>query len=156
MALNLVAVGTRVPAWVNTGVQEYGKRLPAELALNWREVKTETRSKGVSIEQCLSREAARLQAAIPKQSHVILLDEHGKNCTTVKLSAHLSRWQNLGQPIAIIIGGPDGVDASIKQIANETLRLSDLTLPHPIVRVLLAEQLYRAWTILNHHPYHRA
>jgi len=156
MALNLVAVGTRMPAWVSDGVQEYGKRMPAELALNWREVKTETRNKSVSIAQCLSREAARLQAAIPKQSHVVLLDEHGQACTTVKLSAHLARWQSLGSPISIIIGGPDGVDPTIKQMANETLRLSDLTLPHPVVRVLLAEQLYRAWTILTHHPYHRA
>jgi len=145
-----------MPAWVSEGVQEYGKRMPAELALNWREIKTEARSKSVSIAQCLSREGARLQSAIPRQSHVVLLDEHGKSCTTVTLSTHLARWQSIGSPITIIIGGPDGVDPQIKQMANETLRLSDLTLPHPVVRVLLAEQLYRAWTILTHHPYHRA
>lgn len=145
-----------MPAWVSEGVNEYSKRMPTELALNWREVKTEPRQKGGSVAQCLQREAARLQAGIPKQSHVVLLDERGRQCTTEKLSAHLARWQGLGTPITIIIGGPDGVDPTIKQAAHETLRLSDLTLPHPIVRVLLAEQLYRAWSILTNHPYHRA
>lgn len=156
MSLNLIVVGTRMPAWVETAVDEYTRRMPAELALIWREVKAETRGKTTSSEQCLSREAARIQAALPKRGHTIVLDEHGKRCTTVQLAENLARWQELGTPISMVVGGPDGVHDSIKQQANETLRLSDLTLPHPIVRVVLAEQLYRAWTILMNHPYHRA
>ena len=156
MALNLVVVGTRMPAWVQTGVAEYSKRMPAELAFDWREVKVETRGRNLSVEQCLSREATRLSAALPKRGHTILLDERGKTCTTARLATHLSRWQSLGTPVSIIVGGPDGVHDTIKQSASETLRLSDLTLPHPIVRIVLAEQLYRAWTILTGHPYHRA
>lgn len=156
MALNLIVVGTRMPAWVQAGVDEYSKRMPAELAFDWREIKVETRGRNLSVEQCLSREATRLQAALPKRGHTILLDEHGKSCTTAKLATHLARWQGLGEPISLIVGGPDGVHDDIKQAANETLRLSDLTLPHPVVRIVLAEQLYRAWTILAGHPYHRA
>ncbi|MGH1360700.1 MAG: 23S rRNA (pseudouridine(1915)-N(3))-methyltransferase RlmH [Burkholderiaceae bacterium] len=156
MPLNLLVVGTRMPAWVGTAVDEYSKRMPAELRLNWCEVKAEARTKTVSVEQCMSREASRLQAALPKRGHTVLLDERGTSATTRQLATSLSRWQNLGTPVSLIVGGADGVHNSIKQLADETLRLSDLTLPHPIVRVVLAEQLYRAWTVLTNHPYHRA
>lgn len=156
MPLNLLVVGTRMPGWVETGVNEYSKRMPPELRLDWREIKAENRAKTNSAAQCLEREAGRLQAALPKRGHVVLLDEHGSRANTQQLSAHLARWQTLGTPVSLVVGGPDGVHDDIKKLADETLRLSELTLPHPIVRIVLAEQLYRAWTILVNHPYHRA
>lgn len=156
MGLNLVVVGTRMPSWVEAGVAEYSKRMPAELRLNWREIRAEPRGRQVSVEQCLSREAERLSAALPRRGHTVLLDEHGKGCTTVRLARHLERWQTLGTPVSLVVGGPDGVHQQIKDAASETLRLSELTLPHPVVRIILAEQLYRAWSILAGHPYHRA
>jgi len=145
-----------MPAWVTDGTTQYSKRMPAQRALQWVEVRTETRSKNDSIERCLSREAERIQAALPASGHLVLLDELGSRCTTEKLSEHLQHWQELGKPVSLVIGGPDGVHQNIKDQANLRLRLSDLTLPHPLVRVLLAEQLYRASTILDNHPYHRA
>ncbi len=144
-----------MPSWVDTAVADYGRRMPAELALAWQEIKVETRSPGSTVARCLTREADRIRAALPRRAYLIALDEKGTACTTVALADHLQRWQALGDPVAMIIGGPDGLDQSLKQAARETLRLSDLTLPHPIVRVVLAEQLYRAWTINNGHPYHR-
>lgn len=145
-----------MPAWVTDGTTEYTKRMPAQRAFQWVEVRTETRTKNDSVERCLSREAERIKAALPASSHLVLLDESGSRCTTEKLSTHLQHWQELGKPVTLVIGGPDGVHQDIKDLANQQLRLSDLTLPHPLVRVLLAEQLYRASTILDNHPYHRA
>jgi len=127
-----------MPAWVTDGTTEYTKRMPAQRAFQWVEVRTETRTN------------------LPASSHLVLLDESGSRCTTEKLSTHLQHWQELGKPVTLVIGGPDGVHQDIKDLANQQLRLSDLTLPHPLVRVLLAEQLYRASTILDNHPYHRA
>lgn len=156
MPLNLLVVGTRMPGWVETGVNEYSKRMPPELRLDWREIKAENRARTNSPAQCLEREAGRLEAALPRRGHVILLDEHGSRVNTVQLSGRLERWQSLGMPVSLIVGGPDGVHDRIRQLADETLRLSELTLPHPVVRIVLAEQLYRAWTLLVNHPYHRA
>lgn len=156
MPLQIIAVGTKMPAWVTDGTTEYTKRMPAQRALQWVEVRTETRNKNDSIERCLNREAERIQAALPAGGYLVLLDETGSRCTTENLSEHLQQWQELGKPVSLVIGGPDGVHQSIKQQSNQRLRLSDLTLPHPLVRVLLAEQLYRASTILDNHPYHRA
>lgn len=156
MALHLIAVGTRMPSWVQAGVAEYGKRMPAELALTWHEIKAEPRTGSTSVAQCLDREAARIVAAMPRRAHAVVLDEVGARCTTQALATHLARWQALGAPVAMVIGGPDGIADSLKHEASESLRLSDLTLPHPIVRVLLAEQLYRAWSINARHPYHRS
>lgn len=145
-----------MPAWVIEGSDEYTKRMPAQRAFQWVEVKVEARNKNDSLERCLSREAARINAAMPNGAYQVLLDETGSRCTTAQLSAHLQTWQELGKPVCMIIGGPDGVHRDIKQQANQRLRLSDLTLPHPLVRVLIAEQLYRASSMLDNHPYHRA
>ncbi len=155
MPLHLLAVGTRMPGWVDTAVDEYSKRMPAELAVQWHEIKAEPRTGSVNVAQCLAREAERIRTALPRRARIVVLDEHGARCNTMALAGHLERWQALVTPVAIVIGGPDGIADSLKLAAQESLRLSDLTLPHPIVRIVLAEQLYRAWTILARHPYHR-
>lgn len=145
-----------MPAWVETAVDDYSGRMPSEFALQWKEIKAEVRGPSSNAAQWMAKEAIRITEQIPQGCHKVLLDERGKDLTTVQLSARLSVWRDQALPVAIIIGGPDGVDASIKQMANETIKLSSLTMPHPMVRVLLAEQLYRAWSILANHPYHRA
>ena len=155
MRLRIVAVGTRMPSWVTEAVDEYGKRMPAECAIEWREVRPEARSAGGSARQWVEREAGRIRAALPQGVHLVLLDERGRDLDTRALAGRLERWREQAQPVALVIGGPDGVDPLLRAEAAESLRLSSLTLPHPLVRVLLAEQLYRAWSILSGHPYHR-
>jgi 23S rRNA (pseudouridine1915-N3)-methyltransferase len=154
--IKIIAVGTKMPAWVESAVNDYSGRMPAEFALHWKEIKAEIRSQTSNAAQWMAKEAIRIGEQIPQGCHKVLLDERGKDLTTVQLSARLSVWRDQALPVAIIIGGPDGVDNSIKQAANETIKLSSLTMPHPMVRVLLAEQLYRAWSIMANHPYHRA
>lgn len=144
-----------MPPWVTQAVDEYSKRMPAECALEWREIRPESRSGGGTARQWVEREADRIRAALPAGAHRVLLDERGRDLDTRALAARLARWREDTQTVALIIGGPDGVDPALRAEAAETLRLSSLTLPHPLVRVLLAEQLYRAWAILSGHPYHR-
>jgi 23S rRNA (pseudouridine1915-N3)-methyltransferase len=156
LQIKIIAVGTKMPAWVESAVNDYSGRMPTEFALQWKEVKAEMRSSTSNAAQWMQREAVKISEQLPASCHRVLLDEKGKDLTTAQLAHRLSFWREQGLPVAIIIGGPDGVDPSIKQTANETLRLSSLTLPHPMVRVVLAEQLYRAWSILTNHPYHRA
>ncbi len=154
MKLLLVAVGQRQPAWADTAYEDYAKRFPPEMRLELKAVKAETRgSKTAS--QLMAAEAARIEAALPKGVRRIVLDERGDRVTTVQLAARLEAWQRDGRDAAILVGGPDGLDPALKQTADETLRLSDLTLPHAFVRVLVAEALYRAWTVMVNHPYHR-
>jgi len=155
MRLVIVAVGTRVPAWVAQGYDEFAKRMPRELPLELVEVKAEPRSSGKPLPALLAAEAARLRAALPVRSHLVLLDEHGADVTTAALAARLQAWAGHGADVALIIGGPDGVAADLKQQAAEALRLSSLTLPHALVRLLLAEALYRAASVNRGHPYHR-
>ena len=145
-----------MPGWVETAVSDYTSRMPADFAVQWKEVKAEPRGASGSAQQWMAKEAQRIQEQITTPCHRVLLDEHGKDLTTKQLAARMNFWRDQAVPVAIIIGGPDGVDAAIKTQANETLRLSSLTLPHPMVRVVLAEQLYRGWSILANHPYHRA
>ncbi|MBP6020734.1 MAG: 23S rRNA (pseudouridine(1915)-N(3))-methyltransferase RlmH [Burkholderiaceae bacterium] len=156
MKLIVVAVGQRMPAWVQTAWQDYAKRLPADCALDLKEIKPEPRSSGKTTAQMMHSEARRIEAAIPAGALRIALDERGKDLTTVDLSRQLEGWRAGGQDVALIVGGPDGLDSELKQSCHGLLRLSSLTLPHPMVRVLLAEQLYRAWAIMTNHPYHRA
>ena len=156
MLIRVVAVGTRMPGWVEEAVSDYGRRLPPELRLEWREVKAEPRGAGGSPAAWMAREAERIRAALPPSCRIVALDERGADLTTVKLSARLAAWQQGGEPVAILIGGPDGLDPALRAAARESIRLSSLTLPHAMVRVLLAEQLFRAWSILANHPYHRA
>lgn len=155
MQLRVIAVGTKMPGWVEQAVDDYTRRMPPELRVEWRAVKAETRGASGSAAQWKSREAQRIADALPAGAHVVLLDERGDDLGSAQLAQRLARWQRLGRPVAILIGGPDGVDDTIRQRSDEALRLSSLTLPHALVRVVLAEQLFRAWSILENHPYHR-
>jgi 23S rRNA (pseudouridine1915-N3)-methyltransferase len=152
--LLLVAVGQRQPAWADTAYDDFAKRFPPEMRLELKAVKAETRGSKTP-EQLMAAEATRLSAALPKGVRRVVLDERGTRLTTVQLSERMKVWMGDGRDVAFIVGGPDGLDAALKQSADETLRLSDLTLPHAFVRVWLAEALYRAWTVMVNHPYHR-
>lgn len=154
MKLWVLAVGQRQPGWADTAWADFAKRMPPEARLELRAVKAEPRS-GRSAAQCMAAEAQRLEAACPKGARRVLLDEHGVRLTTPQLAQRLGFWLSDGRDVALFIGGPDGLDPALKARADETLRLSDLTLPHAFVRVLLAEALYRAWTLHTGHPYHR-
>jgi 23S rRNA (pseudouridine1915-N3)-methyltransferase len=152
--LLLVAVGQRQPAWADTAYEDFAKRFPPEMRLELKAVKAEARGSKTSA-QLMAAEAARIEAALPKGVRRIVLDERGDRVTTVQLASRMEAWQRDGRDAAILVGGPDGLDPALKQTADETLRLSDLTLPHAFVRVLVAEALYRAWTVMVNHPYHR-
>jgi 23S rRNA (pseudouridine1915-N3)-methyltransferase len=154
MKLLVVAVGQRVPDWASTAWDDYAKRFPPELRLELKAVKTEPRA-SKSLETLYAAERERIEAAIPKGARVVALDERGTPLTTQALATKLKAWQLDGDPVALVIGGPDGLDPAFRNAAHERIRLSDLTLPHAMVRVLLAEQLYRAWSINANHPYHR-
>ena len=154
MKLLLVAVGQRQPAWADAAYAEFAKRFPPELRLELKAVKAEPRG-GKTAEQLMAAEAARIEAAVPRGVRRVVLDEHGERRSTLQLAARMTVWMGEGRDVALIVGGPDGLAAPMKASADELLRLSDLTLPHAFVRVLLAEALYRAWTVTVNHPYHR-
>ncbi|MDB5822381.1 MAG: rlmH [Herminiimonas sp.] len=155
MQLVIAAVGHRMPSWIETGFQEYAKRMPPECRILLREIKPIDRSGGRSAETAMAQERLRIEAVVPKGSTLIALDEHGRDLTTVQLSAQLAQWRQSGRDVTFLIGGADGLDPELKQRADMLMRISSLTLPHGMVRVLLAEQLYRAWSITQNHPYHR-
>jgi 23S rRNA (pseudouridine1915-N3)-methyltransferase len=154
MKLVVVAVGQRVPGWAQAAWDDYAKRFPPELRVELKAVKTEPRASR-TVPALLAAERQRIESAIPKGAHVAALDERGTALTTAALAARLKAWQLQGGDVALVIGGPDGLDPQFKRGAHERIRLSDLTLPHAMVRVLLVEQLYRAWSINANHPYHR-
>jgi 23S rRNA (pseudouridine1915-N3)-methyltransferase len=156
MKLVLVAVGQRQPAWADAAFDDFAKRFPAECRLELKAVKAEARASGKTVAAMMAAEAERIEAAIPKGARRVALDEHGERRSTDQLAQRLRFWLGDGRDVALVIGGPDGLDVSLKAGADETLRLSDLTLPHAFARVLLVEALYRAWSLLNNHPYHRA
>ena len=156
MKLHIVAVGHKMPDWIAEGFEEYTKRMPPELRIELREVKPEQRSSGRSAESVMAAERTRIEAALPKNARIVALDERGRDWTTMQLAKALPLWQLEGRDVAFLIGGADGLDPELKSRADTLLRLSSLTLPHAMVRVLLAEQLYRAWSITQNHPYHRA
>ena len=155
MKLFVIAVGTRMPDWVAAGFHEYAKRMPRELALQLVEIKAEPRTVGKTVDAMMAAEAVRIEAALPQRVRRVILDETGTDTTTLKLAARLQAWQAEGDDVALIVGGPDGLAPALKQSAAESLRLSSLTLPHALVRPLLAEALYRAWSVNQNHPYHR-
>ncbi len=150
----MVAVGQRVPDWAATAWDDYAKRFPPELRVELKAVKTEPRGSR-TVEQLQAAERERIEAAIPRGARVVALDERGTALTTTALAARLKGWQLDAADVALAIGGPDGLDPAFRAAAHERIRLSDLTLPHAMVRVLLVEQLYRAWSINAGHPYHR-
>jgi 23S rRNA (pseudouridine1915-N3)-methyltransferase len=153
--LLLVAVGQRLPGWADEAYADYAKRFPPELRLELKAVKTESRQSGKPVDALMAAEAQRIEAAIPKGARRVVLDERGSRVTTVQLAERLKAWQLDGRDAALLVGGPDGLDPALRATADESLRLSDLTLPHAFVRVMLAEALYRAWTLSIGHPYHR-
>lgn len=155
MRLSIIAVGGRMPAWVEQGIEEYARRLPRELRLNWREIPLARRGKDASAAQLCAREGEQIVKAIPAGDRVIALDVPGKRISTLQLAEQLREWQMSGENYSLLIGGPDGLSPQCLERADMRWSLSDLTLPHPLVRIVLAEQLYRAWTITVNHPYHR-
>lgn len=155
MQLVIAAVGHKMPAWIETGFTEYAKRMPPDCRIVLKEIKPVDRSGSRSAETVMAMERSRIEAVLPKGSRVVALDERGKDLTSAQLAKNLAQWQQGGTDVTFVIGGADGLDAQFKQQADMLLRISSLTLPHGMVRVLLAEQLYRAWSITQNHPYHR-
>lgn len=155
MKINLVAIGKNMSAWVNQGYEEYAKRMPKNFALNLIEVPALTRQKNCNIDAVKIQECQRLTETVNGRGLKIVLDENGKRLTTKELSEKLQTWQETYREINFIVGGPDGLTKDFIDQADVVISLSDLTLPHPLVRVIVAEQLYRAYSILNNHPYHR-
>lgn len=155
MRLLIVAVGHKMPAWVNQGFGEYAKRMPREARIELVEIKPEKRAGGKTREQVYEAERSRIEAALPVDCERVVLDEHGKDWGTLELADELKEWMRGGRDVAFVIGGADGLHPEVKHQANRLWSLSRLTLPHGLVRVVLAEQLYRAVTVIQNHPYHR-
>lgn len=155
MKLALVVVGQRLPGWAETACEDYLKRFPPDWRVELKAVKAEPRTQGKTVDALKAAEAQRIEAACAKGARRVVLDERGTRMTTVQLAQRLLAWQLDGRDVALLIGGPDGLADTLKDGADETLRLSDLTLPHAFARVLLAEALYRAWSVNAGHPYHR-
>ncbi|WP_236983079.1 23S rRNA (pseudouridine(1915)-N(3))-methyltransferase RlmH [Marinagarivorans cellulosilyticus] len=155
MKVQLIAVGTKMPDWVQKGYSEYGKRLPKELSPTLIELNPGHRAKNASIQAAIASEGQAILQAIPATDWVVALDVQGKPWSTEALAGHLENWRMDGRNISFVIGGPDGLADDILERANAKWSLSNLTLPHPLVRVVFIEQLYRAWTVLNGHPYHK-
>ena len=155
MRLSILSVGHKMPAWVQEGFHEYTRRMPPEIRVELVEVKPEERGAGRPVERARALEGERLLGALPAGATLLALDERGKSFTTQALAVMLSEWMRDGSHPAFAIGGADGLDDAVKARADKLFSLSALTLPHAMVRVLLAEQVYRAWTILARHPYHR-
>lgn len=156
MRIRLICVGTKMPGWVTSGYQEYAKRLPADLKLELVEIAPGHRGKGADVKRAIEKESKQILATLGKNEHVVALDVEGKAWSTEQLATNLEAWQMGGQNVALLIGGPDGLSAECLALANQRWSLSNLTYPHPLVRVILSEQIYRAWSLLNNHPYHRA
>lgn len=155
MKLLILAVGHKMPAWVNEGFAEYTKRMPRETRIELIEIKPEKRDGGKTREQVHEAEQKRIEAALPADCVRVALDEHGKDWSTLELAEELKDWMRGGRDVAFIIGGADGLHVEVKRQAKRLWSLSRLTLPHGLVRVVLAEQLYRAVTVIQNHPYHR-
>lgn len=144
-----------MPRWVEEGYESFAKRMPPECALTLSEVAAVKRRKGVAVEQIVEREGVEMRAALPRGARVVALDERGTQWTTRQLAKRLADWLQGGQDVALLIGGPDGLSSACLDAAHEQWSLSSLTLPHALVRIVVAEQIYRAWSVLRGHPYHR-
>ena len=155
MQIQLVAVGNKMPGWVSEGYSEYAKRLPRECELVLKEVNPGKRGKNANLDQIREDEGARILSLIGPQDWVVALEVEGKPLSTSDLSKEIERWMADGLKPVLVVGGPEGLSESIRKRANLQWSLSPLTLPHPLVRVLISEQIYRAWSLLKGHPYHR-
>jgi 23S rRNA (pseudouridine1915-N3)-methyltransferase len=155
MRIKLIVVGKKMPNWVEQGYQEYAKRLPREISLELIEIPLAHRGKNPDIKRLMDKEGEQMLATVKPQEHNVALEVTGKAMTTEQLAKRLAFWQASGKDINLFVGGPDGLSPACQQSANEAWSLSPLTLPHPLVRVILAETLYRAWSVNAGHPYHR-
>ncbi len=155
MRIHLLAIGTKMPAWVNTGTEEYTSRMPGQCQLVIREIAAEKRTKNSDLQRIRHIEGEKLLAAIPDGSLVVTLDVRGKPWSTEQLATQLDNWMMSGRDVALLVGGPEGLSPACLQRAEQSWSLSPLTFPHPLVRIIVAEQVFRAWSILTNHPYHR-
>lgn len=155
MKFHILAVGNRMPAWIEEAFSEYEKRMPREARTLLREIKPERRDSGKTVDQIQEAEAERIMAAMPRDASMVVLDERGTLLSTMELANLVESWMGGGRDAAFVIGGADGVSAALRGRADKVLSLSRMTLPHGLARVMLAEQLYRAVSVINHHPYHR-
>jgi len=155
MQIHLIAVGNRLDDWVNRGFEEFSKRMPPECRLHLIEVPPSKRTRNSDISRIIEEEGERLLAAVPGRSQIIAMDIAGKQWSTEQLSENMARWMGEGRDMSLLVGGPDGLSEKCKNRADLRWSLSSLTLPHPLVRIVIAEQIYRAWTLLKGHPYHR-
>lgn len=145
-----------MPVWVEQGYKEYAQRLPVEVKLELKEIAPGKRGKNADIKRIIQDEGQRIKSAIPKNNRIIVLDVKGKPWSTEQLAERMGYWMQSGQDVSLLIGGPEGLSDEVRSLADERWSLSALTFPHPLVRVILAEQLYRGWSLLRNHPYHRA
>lgn len=155
MRIHVISIGNKMPAWVQQGYEEYAKRLPREVKPELIELPLANRSKNLDITKAIVKEGEQMLSAIPQKARVMALDVKGKSWSTEDLAQQLQNWRMQGEPVSFLIGGPDGLAPDCLTRAEQSWSLSALTLPHPLVRVVFIEQLYRAWTILNNHPYHK-
>jgi len=155
MRIVLIAVGNKMPAWVAQGYQEYARRLPADCTLQLVEIPAGKRGKGADITRIIRQEGEKMLAAVPRGAHIVTLEVTGRAWTTENVSTELDNWLHGGRDVVLLVGGPEGLAAECIARAGQRWSLSRLTLPHPLVRIVVAEQLYRAWSILQNHPYHR-
>lgn len=155
MKIYLIAVGTKMPSWVTEGFNEYQKRFPKDNALELIEIPAEHRGKNANFAKILRKEGENTIAAIPKNSHVVTLDIPGKMYTTEELAEEMKKWRMSGKDVALLVGGPEGLADECKALAKQSWSLSKLTMPHPLVRIVVAESLYRAWSLIANLPYHR-
>lgn len=155
MHIDLICMGQKMPTWIKTGFDEYAKRFPANCRLNLLEITLRKRTKNADLIRLQHQEGEQMLAAIAKSAYVIALDERGQNWNTIQLADQLSQWMREYNTVALLVGGPEGLASACQKRAQQRWSLSALTLPHQLVRVIVAEQLYRAWSLLNNHPYHR-
>lgn len=155
MQIHLISIGQRMPTWVQQGYDDYAKRLPRECELVLKEISAGKRGKNSDLVRITKDEGERMITALPSNTHIVTLDLDGKAWTTTELANAMQRWMNNGQSVSLLIGGPEGLAPEVKTLAKESWCLSKLTFPHPLVRIIVAEQLYRAWSLLHNHPYHR-
>ncbi|ATC94089.1 23S rRNA (pseudouridine(1915)-N(3))-methyltransferase RlmH [Pseudoalteromonas tunicata] len=155
MKIQLIAVGTKMPSWVETGYLEYQRRFPKDMSLELVEITAGKRGKNADIKRILQIEGEKTLAAIPKGNRIVTLEVTGQPWDTHQLASQMQKWQLDGRDISLLIGGPEGLATECIAVSEQKWSLSNLTLPHPLVRIVVAESLYRAWSLNNNHPYHR-